>query len=516
MNVKSSDIYLNTLCLTAYAPGEKSAELARAVVRMFDEISDDERILMKPINILYVNLLRDVSKGQLNLSNRAEVSDTLLKYEDDPAFKSMKFQFDELKNLLTPSEPVSDRRIETLFNRVRRNITWMRGERRLRKLMIDLHKGENESDDEKADILLEKILGDADKLRSELKADDLKEGEAAPIDEIDFTDPKSIMKGLTAQQKKSSGSVIKFGWQALNRMFGPKQGASYGETFAVAARSHNYKSGLLCDIARWICTLNTPPDTNGATPIVLFISLENDVQENLMDWYKKLYVNAFMKDPGDLTKEEIVQYISDRFNEKGFRFVAKRRMGDTFGYHEYEGMVNEMEKLNGAKVVATILDYITLCHRCPEDSAHNDAVQLQMMAKRFYNHSNHNSVFFATGLQLETKASEIAATGKHNIVKQYNEFHLADCKGLKREFDVLFFMEIEKNHHDLPYLTMAWQKHRYVNDTPAEWKYFGMRFDPAFGLLDDLGKEDRSVQDIFADESTESEGDNSTHVVDIL
>ena len=71
MNVKSSDIYLNTLCLTAYAPGEKSAELARAVVRMFDEISDDERILMKPINILYVNLLLDVSKGQLNLSNRA-------------------------------------------------------------------------------------------------------------------------------------------------------------------------------------------------------------------------------------------------------------------------------------------------------------------------------------------------------------------------------------------------------------------------------------------------------------
>lgn len=43
-----------------------------------------------------------------------------------------------------------------------------------------------------------------------------------------------------------------------------------------------------------------------------------------------------------------------------------------------------------------------------------------------------------------------------------------------------------------------------------------MRFDPAFGLLDDIGKADRSVPDIFADESTESEGDNSTHVVDIL
>ena len=503
------------MCLTAYAPGEKSAELARAVVRMIDEISDDERILMKPINILYVNLLRDVSKGQLNLSNRAEVSDTLLKYEGDPAFKDLKFQFEELKNLLTPSEPVSDRRIETLFNRVRRNITWMRGERRLRKLMIDLHKGENEADDEKADILLEKILGDADKLRSELKADDLKEGESAPIDEIDFTDPKSIMKGLTAQQKKNTGSVIKFGWQGFNRMFGPKQGASYGEFFAVAARSHCYKSNLLCDIARWICTLNTPPDTGGAAPIVLFISLENDVQENLMDWFKKLYVNTFLKDPGDLSKEEIVQYISDRFNEKGFKFVAKRRMGDTFGYHEYEAMVGEMEKLNGAKVVATVLDYITLCHRCPEDNSHNDAVQLQLMAKRFYNHANHNSVFFATALQLESKASELASNGKHNVVKQYNEFHLADCKGLKRELDVLFFMDIEKNHHDIPYLCLNWNKHRYVNDTPAEWKYCAYRF-TNFGILDDVNGKDMSVSDIYADEPEDMPGDNSTHVVDIL
>ena len=140
MNVRSSDIYLNSLCLTAYAPGEKATELARAVVKMFDEISAEEKTLMSPINLLYVNLLREVSKGNLNLSNRAEVADTLLKYSQDPRFKDCKFQFDELKNLLTPAEPVSDNRIRTLFKRVQNNITWMRGDRRVRKMLMSFRE----------------------------------------------------------------------------------------------------------------------------------------------------------------------------------------------------------------------------------------------------------------------------------------------------------------------------------------------------------------------------------------
>ena len=297
MNVKSSDIYLNSLCLTAYAPGEKSAELARAVVKMFDEISAEERTLLKPINVLYVNLLREVSKGSLNLSNRAEVSDTLLKYSQDPAFEECKFQFDELKNLLTPTEPVSDNRIRTLFGRVRNGITWMRGDRRVRKMLMNFRKASCEADEEKQEELLKQLMADADTLRTDLSQEDLKGDEDIVIDEVDMMDTASITKALTVQKKKEVESIIRFGRQGFNRMWGPKGGASYGELGAVAARSHHYKSGLLMDIARWICTLNKPPETLGLTPIVLFISLENEVQENLIRWYRSLYRCTFHKEP---------------------------------------------------------------------------------------------------------------------------------------------------------------------------------------------------------------------------
>ena len=516
MNVKSSDIYLNSLCLTAYAPGEKSTELARAVVKMYDDISLEERTLMKPINVLYVNLLRDVSKGTLNLSNRAEVAEVLTKYSQEPAFKDCSYQFDELKNLLTPAEPVSDGRIRTLFNRVRRWITWMRGDRRMRKMLIDLRKAGNEGDDERQQALLEKLLKDAETLRSDFSTEDLAQDDNQVIEEIAFNDPKSISRALAAQDKKDNGARIRFGWQGFNRMFGPKRSAKYGEMFGVGARSHNYKSGLLMDIARWICTLNKPPETSGLTPIVLFISLENEVNENLRDWYKKLYVNQFRKYPGDLSNEELVEYVITRFNANGFRMIAKRRMGDTFSYHDYEAMVEEEEKKYNGKVVATVLDYLTLCHRLPEDREHNDAVQLQMLANRFHNHSNHSGIFFATGFQLETAASQLAASGKHNIVKQYNESHLSDCKGIKRELDQLFFLELEKNHHGVTYLTMAWNKNRYEHHTAAEDKYFAYRF-TNFGILDDVDGEDKSVKDIYADdESDDVEGVATTHVVDIF
>ena len=504
MNVKSSDVYLNSLCLTAYAPGEKSAELARAVVKMFDEISAEERTLMRPINILYVNLLRDVSKGVLNLSNRAEVSDTLLKYSQDPAFAECKFQFDELKNLLTPTEPVSEQRIRTLFNRVRNGITWMRGDRRVRKMLLNFRKASCEADEEKQDALLQQLLADAETLRTDLTQEDLKGADEIPIEEIDMADPKSITKALAAQQKKDTGSIIRFGWQGFNRMWGPKKGASYGELFAVAARSHNYKSGLLMDIARWICTLNKPPDNGDLKPIVLFISLENEVQANRLDWYQKLYRNTFKKEPGDLSKEEMVEYIIKEFNKNGFRMIAKRRMGDAFGFHEYEELVEETEKKYSGKVVATVLDYITLCSRSVEDKDQNSAVQLQKLVERFHNHTSHHGIFFSTGLQMDTNASQLAVSGKLNIVNQYGEFHLADCKGIKRELDVLFFMEIEKNHHGIPYLTFAWNKHRYVNDTPAEDKYCAYRFTNV-GILDDIDGPDMSIKDIYADDP-ESEG----------
>ena len=499
VNIRSNDLYLNTLCLAAYAPGEPTVKIANAVVNMFDSLSKEERTMLSPMNVLYVKLLREISAGNLDLSNRAEASSTLLKYQDDRAFENNRISFTELQNLLLPEVLPAPQKIRVLFNRVKNNLAFFKTSNRIRKMLITAQKVGSEDDVEKQTALFKDILASAESLKNEIEDDSLEEDNAiTQVDEIDMSDPTSIKKALMAQHKKRNGTTIRFGLQGLNRMMGPSRSVSYGESLVFAARSHHYKSGILSDVTRWICTYNKPPDTGGKTPVVLFISLENEIAENLMDLYKKLFISTYHKSPAGLKDDEIVEFVLRKLSVNGFKLLMFRRMGEAFGFREYVDMVEKIEK-NNCKVVATILDYVTLCHRCREDAQYNDPKQLQLMFARFKDFCAHRDMLFCTGLQLETEASKLAASGQSNIVKKYNESHLSDCKSLKKECDILIFMEIEHNHRGIPWLTMKIDKHRYVHDTPPEDKYCAYQYLGDLGIMDDINDKDMSSKDIYAE-----------------
>lgn len=500
MNVKSSDIYLNTLCLAAYAPGNSTNKIAAAVVSMFDDLSKEERSMLSPLNVLYVKLLREISLGNLDLSNRAEASSVLLKYQDDRAFENNKVTFSELQSLLIPEQLPAPQKIRTLFNRVKNNISFFKTNSRIRKMLLTAQRVGTEDDMEKQNKLFQEILAAADSLKTDIEDDSLMGEETiSQVDEINFTDPSSIKKALQAQHKKRNGVTIQFGLQGLNRMMGPSKSAVYGESMAYAARSHNYKSGILMDVTRWMCVYNKPPDTGGRVPIILFISLENEIAENLADILRKLYVNIYHKLPTGFKDDEVIEFVQRKLGVNGFQLLMFRRMGEVFGYREFTELVERIEK-NGCKVVATILDYVTLCKRCAEDKQYNDPKQIQLMFARFKDYCAHRDMFFCTGLQLDTEASRLAASGQTSIVKKLNEAHLSDAKSLKKELDCLIFMEIECNHKGIPWLTMKIDKHRYVlQDTPVEDRYCAYQYLGELGILDDINGKDMSSKDIYAE-----------------
>lgn len=500
MNIRSSDIYLNTLCLAAYAPGEPTVKIANAVVNMFDSLSKNERTMLSPMNVLYVKILREIANGNLDLSNRTEASGVLLKYQDDKAFETNKVSFTELQNLLLPEVLPAPQKIRTLYNRVKNNLAFFKTSNRIRKMMLTAQKVGSEDDIEKQTALFKDILAAAESLRTDIEDDTLSDGdEVNQVDEIDFTKPGSIQKALAAQHKKRDGVTIKFGLQGLNRMMGPSRSAVYGQSMAYAARSHNYKSGILMDITRWMCVYNKPPTTNGKVPVILFISLENEIAENLADIMRKLYANIYHKVPVGVKDAEVVEFVQRKLGANGFQLLMFRRMGEVFGYREFTELVEKIEK-NGCKVVATILDYVTLCKRCMEDKQFNDPKQIQLMFARFKDYCAHKDMFFCTGLQLDTEASRLASSGQTGIVKKFNEAHLSDAKSLKKELDCLIFMEIECNHKGIPWLTMKIDKHRYVlQDTPVEDRYCAYQYLGELGILDDINGKDMSSKDIYAE-----------------
>ena len=502
MTVRSSDIYLNTLCRAAYAPGSSTIKIAAAVVKMFDDLSREERTMMSPMNLLYVKILRDISTGDLDLSNRAEASSVLLRYQEDRAFENNRVTFKELQNLLLPDQLPAPQKIRTLYNRVKNNIAFFKSNSRIRKMMLTAQKVGSEDDIEKQTALFQDILAAADALKSEIEDDSLiGDGEIAQVDEIDFTKADSLKKALQAQHKKRNGPSVRTGLQGMNRMLGPMGSMAYGESVAFAARSHNYKSGMLMDITRWQCVYNKPPETGTKTPVVLFISLENEIAENLQQIYVKLFCNLYHKSPVGFKDDEIVEFVMRKLGVNGFQLLMFRRMGEAFGYRQFVELVERIEK-NGCKVVSVILDYVTLCKRDSDDTtkASNDAKQIQLMYAKFKDFCAHKDMLFVTGLQLDSEASRLAASGQTSIVKKMNESHLSDAKSLKKECDCLIFMEIENNHKGVPWLTMKIDKHRYVlQDTPVEDRFVAYQYLGELGILDDIEGKDMSSRDIYSE-----------------
>jgi len=515
MIVKSGDVYLNTLCLAAYAPGKETRRLMEAVVKMFTEISKDDKAIITPLNVFYVKLLKDILSGDIDLSNKSELAAMLLKFANEPAVKADKSLLPEITRLLTSEESVSKRRIDTLWKNIKNHVIWARCNSKIRKLLGISMKAAT-ADEVTREIVIQELIDGIKATSNEVSdTSDFEDREGAPIDCIDFSDKDSIMKALQANRKKRDCAIIKFGLQGQNRMFGPQRGVPYGTFHAIAARSHHYKSGILVDITRWICCHNTPPDTGGRTPVVMFVSLENEIHENLMMWFKTAYCNIYQRDPDGLSDTEIVEYVYKEFGKKGFQLVVLRRMGEDFGYRETVEYVEQYEQAHNAKVVALGLDYITLCKRCPEDKNYVDAKQIQMLGERFHNWGNHRDTYIYTGLQLETEAAKLATSGCTNIVKRFGEAHLADCKGMKRELDCLWFQEIETNHLGIPYLTDVSNKMRYYIVSPED-KYCAYRF-TKFGILDDINGKDMSVPDIFTDDAPEDmESAKATRVIDLF
>lgn len=500
MNIKSADLYLNTLCLAAYAPGPSTVKIATAVVNMFDDLSKDERSVMNPLNVLYVKILRKIASGELDLSNRAEASSILLQYENDPAFETNKVTFTELQSLLIPDTLPSPQRIRSLFNRVKNYITFFKTNSRIRKMLITAQRVGSEDDLEKQTALFKDILSSAETLRADIEDKSLDEDDSlVPIDEINFDKPDTIMKALTHQHKKREGEPIRFGWQGLNRMMGPRQAAAYGETFAFAGSSHCGKSLILQSMALSHCLYNKPPDTGGLLPVVLFISLENEVSENLVQLWKMLYTNLYHKEPDHLSDKEVADLLTHKLSEHGFHFVIIRRLGESFGFNEYVEYYDTMLK-HGCKIVATYLDYITLCKREATESTRNtnDAKLIEVMVERFKDHSARNNVFFCTAFQLDAEAARIKMSGQSNPIKRFNESTLADCKGALRPLDGMFFNDIETNHMGVSYLCFCWRKHRYEHQTDKEDKYFAMKFTP-LGLPFDIDTAPAFTRDIYAD-----------------
>lgn len=488
------DFFLEVLCLGIYSTTEETKRLTNAVLEVYDEESVTDSQMKDPRTQLYINILREINSSDVDLTNKAEMAACILKFKHSPAVDKDPEILDTIKQIFSDREFITQRRITNMQKSIRNWVLWVKGNSALRKMFGMSQQCSATTNKIKQDLLLNEILSHARELTKTYESDALME--SSTIDFIDMSCKQSVRKGLTSYQDRRNNKAWKSGLQGINRMFGSLGGLAPGEFVGYAALSHHYKSGILMDWARWIATYNTPGTMHGKIPIIVFFSLENEVYQNMMAWFRAAYANAFKQSCEHLSNDEVIDYVTEVYSKNGFRLLVFREMGEIFSYEDYISKIEQLRSQN-YHIIASIIDYITLMST-GNVMGMNDAKKIQILCNKIGNYGNHHGMTTVTGLQLGTLAEELAASGVTNVVKRYGAAHLADCKGAKREFDVLIFMHKEINHLGIPYLTMKLDKHRYVNDTPPKDRYCAYPF-TEMGIMDDINGEDRSVKDIYSD-----------------
>jgi hypothetical protein len=492
----TADFFLEALCLLLYSHNDDTMRLVREVLSIYND--DKESPEFQDVKVeIYASLIRDLLAGDVDAMSPAEISAFKLKVMQNPTLAKDPELLERIRPVFANDAKISPRRIQALVQRVTTFVILHRSNKTIRKMYATGRAAEDASDPEKQTASINAILEyarDLTRLYDHVSIQNM-----TTVDMIDFTDLDSVQRAIIQNQKScNSDTIWKLGLQGLSRAFTKWRGGIRRGTFgAVIACSGNYKSGMMLDMCRWFCTLNKPVVKPGTIPTIVFFSLENEPGDNVVSWYKALYINMFKKlPPPEMPPEEMARFVKEKMTCNGFKLLMYRELGESFGLEEYRSKLNKLIA-EGHDIQACFIDYLGLM-KISTVNQENTAKARQVLAGHIANYGKHLGITTITGWQMTGEADGLSTTGGAHVVKKFGNNHLADAKGFARELDWQMFLHCEKNHVELPFLTGKLHKLRYSEGGRSSrddfWAY---QFHPELGILDDIDGIDRSVPDIY-------------------
>lgn len=502
MSAITTDIFLDALGLLAQSADSVSIDLVEQLIQVYaDEkktnTSFDDNLIQK-----FITTLDHLKRLPFTAAGRKERKSLLIKFLADPVVAQDTFIHNTLKDLFTDLGPDPDESYVTRVQRqMQQSILWHRCHKHVKQMWNKLNGCNSTSDIDKQELYLNDVINHARGILEITESGSrLKKG---AVERIDFSNKESLQKSLTLYKEREVTNVMRTGLQGLNRMLGRRKGFALGESVCIYALLHNFKSGLLMTIARGLVCYNNPPVNMKGIPTVLFISLENEANRNMMWLYKTAYENMKMAPAGDASDAEIVEFVHEFYNRRGYKLFIERWAGNKFGYDEYVELIESYEA-QGHVMVATIVDY---ANKMKKESRKGDNKREDLMVTELFEnictYSKTKGITFITAHQLNRDAMRLLLIEKTNSVKKFSAAFAANSIGASQEIDLELFIHLEKNHNGQKFLTMQRGKHRYVDDTPEKHQYCAYKFSP-YGIGDDIEGEPQYFEDIYA---VEPDGD---------
>lgn len=494
MRITASDVYLDTVCLLIYTSDEVSRALAEDVLRIFEEDVKENPIVDNPETRFWLGIIQDIVETKVDTSKAFEMSTLMAKYRENPIVKANPALIETLEEVLEGRASVGNFRIDAMKNNINNYLIFYHTERALKKATKLISRYPNVVNPERQKEILDTVYEyakEAVKAHEEAVAVDIDQ-----IDFVDFTDKNTLRKVMQVNKTRRESSILKFGLQGLNRMLDDKlQGLKPGEFGCIISPSHHGKTYTLMNMARWVAMYNVPVVKPGFKPAIVFISLENELDENVNSWFRDAYINIFHKKPEGMSEEEMIDHVVNEYGKNGFSLLVFRRLANQFGFDEYQALIKKIQSAN-YHVIASFIDYITLM-KVNEIAGGTRALQLQQLVRDMKTFANHEQIATITAMQIDREGSRQLGGGNTYIVKKFSPANLADCSYAFHEFDLCIFQALEEVQDQGRYLTMKIAKHRYTVINP-NYSFCAWRFGP-LGILDDVNGRDTGIQDIYDD-----------------
>lgn len=290
----------------------------------------------------------------------------------------------------------------------------------------------------------------------------------AEIGTIDFDNPELVAKYFDAvKETMSTEGAFKLGWKGINRMLGKLGALRRGEFVLGGGLQHNFKTGFALTIFAHVCLFNRPfmRDRN-KKPLVVFVTLENELSDNLLILYKYLVEN----ETGEAVDESLINpieattYISARLQESGFKVLITRFDPTEFTISGFTGWLDSLQA-QGYEIQYLCVDYLNMLPKTGLDAkvAGDD---IRLLFRRMRNYTAPRGITFFSPHQLSSDALQLMRENTEDFVKIVaNRGYYDGCRRLGQEPDLELIFHIVKVAGK-SYFTVQRGKHR--NNVTAE------------------------------------------------
>lgn len=498
----SASTYLDALFLLLGDNSDRSRDLVKQFISKTEKESTRKDISTPDDELIevYKNLIKSVISEGITQENKTASKMLLLKVKSLDILKSYPVERDILTDVLSAEELITDKQIDEYLKRIRNSLLLAEVDEFNRKIFARTKKVSEIIDVDEQEAELSRIKGMFDESIKVIESRQATSDTKASETYVSLSDPESILRALNTFVERSVRGIVKTGLHGLNRALGTRGGFGLGESWVFAASSHNYKSGMLVSIMIWAIVYNKFVAEPGKKALIYFVSLENEVNQNLMDVFKTLYCRIEKKhvDLETLSTEEITKWLQNYFAQFDVELFIDRYTPHEFSFNKFIKRYNAFVDM-GYQMFLFDLDYMSEARGIDPGDTFSAQGQIQLIKEnylKFANHAKGCGYLMTTGHQLIKKAEEMAIQFRYSV-KKFNPSLMADSSDVHRIVDGLVFLQLEKNIDEHKFLTMQLRKNRGCKDTPEKDKFCAYPF-TEFGIEDDIGGPPQYVIDIDA------------------